>query len=80
MCLAIPMEIVEITSASTAVADAGGIRRLVNTSLIEAPVVGDFLIVHAGFAISRLDREEADFRIRTIAALARQTRQREHSA
>lgn len=59
MCLAVPME---ITAIHDKVADVeiGGVTRQVRLELIDvAPAVGDFVIVHAGFAIRRLDREDA---------------------
>lgn len=64
MCLAVPMKLIEVTpDHSHGVADLDGARYDVNLSLIEAPQLGDFVIVHAGFAIERLDADEADARI-----------------
>jgi hydrogenase expression/formation protein HypC len=59
MCLAIPMEVLTIDGRSAEV-QVGGTRQTVRLDLIsEFPEVGDFVIVHAGFALTRLDREEA---------------------
>ena len=59
MCLAIPMEVLTIDGQSAEV-QVGGTRQTVRLDLIsEFPEVGDFFIVHAGFALTRLDREEA---------------------
>ncbi|UCE80440.1 MAG: HypC/HybG/HupF family hydrogenase formation chaperone [Methanobacteriota archaeon] len=58
MCLAVPAEIITIDGA-VAKADFGGVARSVNISLVDAKV-GDFVIVHAGYAIEVLDREEAE--------------------
>ncbi|GAB6113460.1 HypC/HybG/HupF family hydrogenase formation chaperone [Desulfomicrobium escambiense] len=59
MCLAIPMEVLTIDGRSAEV-QVGGTRQTVRLDLIsESPEVGDFVIVHAGFALTRLDREEA---------------------
>ncbi|HCU69159.1 MAG TPA: hydrogenase assembly protein HupF [Desulfomicrobium sp.] len=59
MCLAIPMEVLTIDGQSAEV-QVGGTRQTVRLDLIsEFPEVGDFVIVHAGFALTRLDREEA---------------------
>lgn len=59
MCLAIPMEVLKIDGRSAEV-QVGGTRQTVRLDLIsESPEVGDFVIVHAGFALTRLDREEA---------------------
>lgn len=58
MCLAVPAEIKSI-DGSIATVDYGGVSRTANISLVEAKV-GDFVIVHAGYAIQVLDREEAE--------------------
>lgn len=59
MCLAIPMEILAI-DGKTAEVQVGGVRQTVRLDVIsEEPAVGDYVIVHAGFALSRLDKEEA---------------------
>jgi hydrogenase expression/formation protein HypC len=58
MCLAIPMEIIEI-NGNEAVAEAGGIRKEVRLDLIESAKIGDFILIHTGYAIERLDPAEA---------------------
>jgi hydrogenase expression/formation protein HypC len=58
MCLAVPAEIKSI-DGHVATVDYGGVRRTANISLVEAKV-GDFVIVHAGYAIQVMDREEAE--------------------
>ena len=58
MCLAVPAEIKSIEGA-TAEVDFGGVIRSVNLSLVSAKV-GDYVIVHAGYAIEVLDKEEAE--------------------
>ncbi|AEK72748.1 MULTISPECIES: HypC/HybG/HupF family hydrogenase formation chaperone [Thermococcus] len=58
MCLAIPGRIIEITG-KTAVVDFGGVRREVRLDLLPEVGVGDYVIVHTGFAIERLDEERA---------------------
>lgn len=63
MCLAVPMKLVELDDAGGGVADLDGTRYDVDLTLIEEPRLGDFLIVHAGYAIERLDREEAEARL-----------------
>ena len=70
MCLAIPMRIVGVTGDGTAEVELEAVRHAVNVSLIEDPKVGDFVIVHAGFAIERLNTEEADARLRLFDELA----------
>ncbi len=57
MCLAIPGQVVSIDSNQADV-DFGGVVRKVNVSLVDARV-GEWVVVHAGFAIEKMDEEEA---------------------
>ncbi len=59
MCLAIPMKVIEIKN-SEAVVELGGVEREANLQLVEDVRVGDYILIHAGFAIQKLDREEAE--------------------
>lgn len=59
MCLAIPMEVLKI-EGSRALVSAGGAKREVSLDTVdEMPEVGDYVIVHAGFAFHRIDEETA---------------------
>ncbi len=58
MCLAIPSQIVEIEN-DMGVIDVAGVRRKASLLMIEEPAVGDWVIVHAGFAIKRIDESVA---------------------
>ena len=58
MCLAVPARIVELEN-DNAVVDAMGNRWKAKTTLLEGAKIGDIVLVHAGFAISRVDEEEA---------------------
>ena len=59
MCLGVPMQVISIDGTDI-VAEIDGVRREASLMILDDPVaVGDFVIVHAGFAISRLDEEEA---------------------
>ncbi len=60
MCLAIPAKILEINNNNAKVDYGSGIVREVNTSLIERPKVGEYVIVHAGYAIQVMDAAEAE--------------------
>ena len=59
MCLAVPARIVELHD-STATISVDGVLRDVDVSLIEEPRLGDYVLVHAGFAIHRWDRSEVE--------------------
>ncbi|MBR6839257.1 MAG: HypC/HybG/HupF family hydrogenase formation chaperone [Oscillospiraceae bacterium] len=58
MCLAIPLQLVEI-NGKTAVGEAMGMRREIRVDFIDQPRIGDYVIVHAGFAIERLPEQQA---------------------
>jgi hydrogenase expression/formation protein HypC len=67
MCLAIPARVVELPAEDTAIVELGGVRKEVSLALVDDVVVGDYVIVHVGFALSRLDAEEA---AKTLALFA----------
>jgi hydrogenase expression/formation protein HypC len=67
MCLAIPAKIVEIAEGDQAIVDLGGVRKDVSLALVEDVKVGDYVIVHVGYALTRLDPEEAE---KTLALMA----------
>ena len=58
MCLAIPLQLIEI-NGNTAVGEALGMRREIRVDFIPEPRLGDYVIVHAGFAIERLPEGQA---------------------
>ena len=58
MCLAIPLKITEINGRE-AVAESVGMRRKIRVDFIEDPKIGEYVIVHAGFAIERLPEKQA---------------------
>jgi hydrogenase expression/formation protein HypC len=64
MCLAVPVRVATLLDNQWVEVEVGGIHTRISTALIDEVVVGDYVIVHAGFAIARLDVEEAD---RTLA-------------
>jgi len=66
MCVGVPMQVISI-DGDTIMAETDGVRRQASLMLLADEVkVGDFLIIHAGFAISRLDEEEARETIRMM--------------
>ena len=60
MCLAVPLEITEILDSRTARVTSSGVDLEVDVSMIPDPAPGDFVIVHAGFAIEKLDSDAAN--------------------
>ena len=66
MCLGVPMRVVSI-DGDDAVAEIDGVKREASLMLLgEEVLLGDFVIVHAGFAISKLDEEEAQETLRLM--------------
>ena len=63
MCLGVPAKILE-TGDGAAVVELGGVRREISVMLVDDVSVGEWVIVHAGFAIEKLSEEEAE---RTLA-------------
>ncbi len=59
MCLAIPMRVIEIDGAA-AVAEVDGVTRQVRLDLLPEVALGDYVLIHAGLAIARLDAEQAE--------------------
>lgn len=58
MCLAVPLKIIEV-NGKTAVAEAMGVSREIRVDFIQEPKAGDYVMVHAGFAIERLPERQA---------------------
>ena len=69
MCLAIPVEVVEILDSDMAIADIGGVRKEINVALIEDLTVGDYVILHVGYALNKIDPEEARKTLELFAEL-----------
>ena len=60
MCLSIPSKIVEIDDNNMATVDTMGIKRQVSLDLMPDEVdIGDYILIHVGFAMSKIDKEEA---------------------
>ncbi len=70
MCLAVPVRVISLLGNDWVDAEVGGVISRVSIVLIESPQVGDYLIVHAGFAITRLDVEEAEKTLALFAEIA----------
>jgi hydrogenase expression/formation protein HypC len=58
MCLGVPVKIIE-KKGKEAVAEFKGVKRIISLELLDKVKVGDYVILHAGFAIQKLDKEEA---------------------
>jgi hydrogenase expression/formation protein HypC len=73
MCLAIPGMIVEITDAENRIAkvEVGGVKRSVNIGMLDEhdTKVGDYVLIHVGFAMSKVDEQQAQETLRTLQEL-----------
>ena len=70
MCLAVPVRVVALLGDQWATTEVGGILGRVSTALIDDVAVGDYLIVHAGFAITRLNVDEAEKSLALFAEIS----------
>jgi hydrogenase expression/formation protein HypC len=60
MCLAIPARIVSVEeSDATAIVSLEGIKKKISTALIEDAAIGDYVLVHVGYALNKLSEDEA---------------------
>ena len=70
MCLAIPGKIVEIVDEENSIAkvEVGGVRRNVNVGMLarEEALVGNYVLIHVGFAMTRIDEHEAQETLRIL--------------
>ena len=71
MCLAIPAEVVAITDAATsrATVNVSGVRRSINIGLLDDVAPGDWVLVHVGFAMSKIDETEAQATLALLEGL-----------
>jgi hydrogenase expression/formation protein HypC len=72
MCLAIPARVIELHGNDMATVDLSGVQKRISLALVDDVAVGDYVIVHVGFALSRLDREEAEATLALFAEIAQQ--------
>jgi len=68
MCLGIPMKIVSI-KGDDAIVLAGGLKRKANISLLKDARVGEYVLIHAGFAIERVKTKEAKATLKVIGEI-----------
>ncbi len=59
MCLALPTQIIKILENQKAIVNLGGVTKEISTSLLETINEGDYVIIHVGYALTRLDEKEA---------------------
>lgn len=73
MCLAIPAQVVELRDGDNAVVDLAGVRKEISLSLVDGVAVGDYVIVHVGYALNKLDPDEAARTLKLFAEMGELT-------
>ncbi len=68
MCLAVPMKIVEINGDEGFV-ESSGLKRKANFSLIKSPKIGEYVLLHAGFAIEKVKESEAKKTLKILRSI-----------
>ncbi|WP_298192566.1 HypC/HybG/HupF family hydrogenase formation chaperone [Metallibacterium sp.] len=68
MCLALPARVVELVGNDQAVIELGGIRKTISLALVDGIAPGDYVIVHVGYALTRLDPAQAEATLALMAA------------
>ncbi len=74
MCLAIPAQVVELMEGDMALVDMGGVKKEISIAVVDDVAVGDYVIAHVGYAINKIDPDEAE---RTLALFAEMETQAE---
>jgi hydrogenase expression/formation protein HypC len=69
MCLAIPARIEELTTPGNAIVNLGGVRKEISLALVDDALVGEYVIVHVGYALQKLDQEEAEVTLKMFAEI-----------
>jgi hydrogenase expression/formation protein HypC len=69
MCLAIPARVAEILENDQAIVDLGGVRKEISLALVSDVQVGDYVILHVGYALNRLDPDEAEKTLKLFAEI-----------
>jgi hydrogenase expression/formation protein HypC len=70
MCLALPARIVEMHDDDEATVELGGVRQRISVALVEEPAVDDWVVIHVGYALTKLSPEEAERTLALVGAEA----------
>ena len=70
MCLAIPARVIQISEQSLGLVELGGVVREASFMLLPDAQVGDYVLLHAGYALQKLDEAEAEETLRLLAEMA----------
>lgn len=78
MCLAIPAEVTKLLPDEMAIAAIDGVSKEISVALIEDLAVGDYVIIHVGYALTKIDPEEARRTLELLRELSAEGRERRH--
>jgi hydrogenase expression/formation protein HypC len=67
MCLAIPVEVTELLDGDMAKVSLDGVQKVISLALVEDVALGDYVILHVGYALNKLDPEEAQKTLELLA-------------
>ena len=70
MCLAIPAKIVELTANGNAIVSLDGVKKEISLALISDAKLGDYVLVHVGFALNTISPDEAEKTLKLMAGLS----------
>ncbi len=71
MCLAVPARVVEIYPGDRAIVALGDVRKEVSLALVDGVSIGDYVILHVGYALQKLDAVEAELTLELFREIAR---------
>lgn len=72
MCLAVPAQVIALdTTLNTAIVELNGIRVDVSLALVDEIALGDYVLIHVGFALQKIDPDEAEATLALFAAVER---------
>lgn len=69
MCLAIPARIEEMTTPGNAIVNLGGVRKEISLALVDDAAIGEYVIVHVGYALQKVDQDEAERTLEMFAEM-----------
>lgn len=77
MCLALPAQITQILDDQRAIVNLGGVKKEISTALLDTVSEGDFVIIHVGYALTRLDEAEAQKTLRLFSDMLQEQMENE---
>ncbi|UPJ48079.1 HypC/HybG/HupF family hydrogenase formation chaperone [Bradyrhizobium sp. 200] len=75
MCLAIPAEVTKLLPDNMAVVSIDGVSKEISVALIETLAVGDYVIIHVGYALTKIDPEEAQRTLELLREIGAESRE-----